>query len=75
MDNIWITDESPARVLYVKGRSAIDPDCLVAEAETGEKALWIVDCVRRTENCYVCGLGGNVRARKVGAHVKPTSKT
>lgn len=29
-DQIWVTDESPPRRLFVKGRSAIDPDCLVA---------------------------------------------
>ena len=64
-NDIWITNETPARVLFVKGRSAIDCDCLVAEAETGETALWIVDGMGKTEDCCVCGLGDNVRARKI----------
>lgn len=61
---IWITDEAPARALFVKGRSAIDPDCLVAHLEDDPhgKALWIVDKLDGTG--HVCGLN-DVKARRI----------
>jgi len=55
---IWITDETPARVLIVAGESWVDPDCLVARFEGTEKATWIVQ-----PGGYVCGVG--CRARPV----------
>lgn len=62
---IWLTEETPPRVLFVKGRSAMDPDCLVAHAEGSTKPLWIVDDGATKERAYVCGLGGDVYARPV----------
>src|SRR5580765_3481102 len=68
---IWITDEAVARVLFVKGRSGVDPDCLVAYLEGDDsKPLWIVDGGRggKVSSAYVCGLGtdSKVRARCIG---------
>jgi hypothetical protein len=60
---MWLTDEIPARAMIAKGRSAIDPDVLVAYVEGDARPLWIVDNGTGTEGCYVCGLGGDVRAR------------
>lgn len=66
MKNIWVTNETPARVLLVKGRSALTPDCLVAEVEgSSQKGIWIVDDGVKTSDCCVCGLGDDVRARRV----------
>lgn len=66
---IWVTDESPARVLFVKGRSGIDPDCLVAFAEGDtEHGFWIVDdgCEKYDKQSYfVCGRGTSFNARPV----------
>jgi hypothetical protein len=62
MSDIWITDEIPARVLFVKGRSGLDQDCLVAYAEGDTKPLWIIDCHTPAP---VCGLSGKVTARRV----------
>lgn len=61
-DTTWLTIEEIPRRLIISGRSAIDPDVLVAhlESEPEGKALWIVDGGGRIENCFVCGL--NVRA-------------
>lgn len=69
MANIWITDETPARCLIVKGRSALDPDCLVAYVEGGTKPLWIVDDGIQKDGAYVCGLDGKVRARRVSVNL------
>jgi hypothetical protein len=70
MNELWITDECPARVLVVRGVSVIDPDCLVAYLEGIDKPLWIVE----NSGC-VCGLsraseqesGKRVYARRVNA--------
>src|SRR5580765_7076308 len=67
---IWITDEAVARVLFVKGRSGVDPDCLVAYLEADDSnPLWIVDCGRggKVSGAYICGLGidSKVRARRI----------
>jgi|KBSMisStaDraftv2_1062788.scaffolds.fasta_scaffold60200_6 hypothetical protein len=66
---IWITDEVPARALFVKGRSGIDPDCLVAFAEgDAEHCLWIVDDCTKTydkPDYHVCSKGASFRARPV----------
>lgn len=63
---IWITDEIPVRCLTVQGRSAIDPDCLVAYVEGSDKPLWIIDDGSpQTKRAAVCGLEGNVYARPV----------
>jgi hypothetical protein len=61
MQKMWITNETPARVLFVKGRSGLDPDCLVAYAEGSTDPLWIIDCHTPAP---VCGLKG-VTARPV----------
>jgi hypothetical protein len=54
---IWVTLEAHPRRLIVKGRSAIDPDCLVAYLDDGtEQPLWIVQNASLTERCYVAGL-------------------
>lgn len=46
----WITDETPARVLIVKGRSALDWDCLVAFAhDDATNPLWVIE-----HSGYVC---------------------
>jgi hypothetical protein len=62
--DIWITNETPARALFVKGRSGIDPDCLVAylEDDPHGKPLWIVDKPDGTG--HVCGLN-DVEARRI----------
>lgn len=65
MSEIWITNETPARALTVRGRSAIDIDCLVADLERHEKAVWILDGNGSTENCAVLGAGSDIRARKI----------
>jgi hypothetical protein len=36
---IWISNETPPRALFVKGRSGLDPDVLVAYAEN-DPELW-----------------------------------
>lgn len=59
MTQVWITHENPWRKLIVKGRSAIDPDCLVAHIEGDERPLWIVDGGGpdpRTKDCFVTGI-------------------
>jgi hypothetical protein len=60
---IWITLEDTPRRLIVRGRSAIDPDCIVANLEGDEKPLWIVQNASLTDNCFVTGL--NVHASMV----------
>jgi hypothetical protein len=66
---MWITDETPSRVLFVKGRSGIDPDVLVAFAENDpEHSFWIVDdgCSKYDKASYhVCGKGTSFNARPV----------
>lgn len=52
----WLTHEAPPRRLIVKGRSGIDPDCLVAHLEGDDRPLWIVDDGEKTENAYVTGI-------------------
>jgi hypothetical protein len=66
MQEIWLTNEKPARILIVEGRSAVDPDCLVAKVKDGDgKPLWIVggDMCGKFVDCHVCGLHG-VRASR-----------
>lgn len=58
----WQTDEKPPRMLTVLGRSAIDPDCLVAECGH-KKGLWIVDSAGFG---IVLGLESECRAEKIG---------
>lgn len=65
---LWVSDETPPRVLFVKGRSGIDPDCLVAHAENDTHPLWIVDdgCEKYDKpDYYVCSGKGGFRARPV----------
>lgn len=68
---VWKTDETPPRTLTVKGRSAIDPDVLVAEldgpASQDASAIWIVDDGIGKNCAFVCGLDGDVHASPVGA--------
>jgi hypothetical protein len=65
----WMTDENPARVLFVRGRNSWDPDVLVAYADSADKEpLWIVD--HRPKPCPVIGLpkkscGDFVRATRM----------
>ena len=58
----WMTLEEMPRKLTVKGRSAIDPDVLVAYLDGDAAPYWIVDN-GSIDRCYVCGL--DVRASKV----------
>lgn len=63
---IWISDENPPRVLFVKGRSGIDPDCLVAIPEGETDSVWIVfdgDYEFKKANYFVCSKGREFRAR------------
>jgi hypothetical protein len=53
----WMTLEPNPRQLTVVGRSAVDPDCLVAYADGQDKPLWIV-----TPSGLVCGLGQDQKA-------------
>lgn len=73
---IWVSVETPPRVLFVKGRSGIDPDCLVAFAENEpDKSLWIVDGGSANydkPDYYVCDKGEGFRARPV--LVEPVGK-
>lgn len=73
-DNIWITDETPARALFVAGRSGIDPDCLVAylEGDETKKPYWIVD---HGNEGHVCGLGVRARLVKTPPLSSPQEKT
>lgn len=74
---IWITDEMPARALIVKGRSGVDPDCLVAFVDGDETKAhcWIVDDGdQHKASAYVCGLGGMVYARRLKACEPPIPK-
>lgn len=57
MTEIWVTLEEEPRRLIVKGRSAIDSDCLVAHLEGDEKPLWIVQNSSTTDRCFVTGIG------------------
>ena len=67
---IYITNETPPRILLVKGRSENCPDCLVARAEGDIKSLWIVDDQgSHPERSYVFGLGGEVYARKIVSEI------
>lgn len=56
MNGHWITNETPPRILTVKGTSLVDPDVFVAEDETTGKTHWIVKA-----GGYVCGLGDDKR--------------
>jgi len=62
MHDDWITNETPARVLFVKSRGGLDPDCLVAYLEGSTKPLWIIE-----HSGYVCGLGldSKITARRI----------
>jgi hypothetical protein len=66
---IWVSIETPPRVLFVKGRSGIDPDCLVAFAESApDDPLWIVDdgsTKYDKPDYYVCDKSKGFRARPV----------
>jgi hypothetical protein len=66
---VWITDEQNPRVLRAKGRSAIDPDVLVAFPETGsEDCCWIIDGGgggHDGKSQDVVGAGPTVKARPV----------
>jgi hypothetical protein len=65
---LWLTEETPPRVLEVKGRSAVDPDCLVATVMGQEwvRGLWIVhDGAAEPKRCYVCGI--DTYASPIGA--------
>lgn len=64
---VWITDEVPARAIIVKGRAAIDWDCLVGYYENdANNPLWIIE-----HSGYVCDrtqdMNAKVYARRVGA--------
>lgn len=69
---MWVSDETPSRILFVKGRSGIDPDILVAFADNDpENSLWIVDdgCEKYDKpSYYVCNKSGGFRARPVFGH-------
>lgn len=71
MNCVWVTIEIPPRALFVKGRSAVDPDCLVAYVEgQPDKSVWIVDDGRTAlgkpvERAHICGLDGDVYARRI----------
>jgi hypothetical protein len=61
----FLTVEDKPRRLVVKGRSAIDPDVVVAYAEGSADPLWIVcDEISfdRHQSYAVCGLGDGIRA-------------
>jgi hypothetical protein len=57
MGETWTTKEEFARTLTVAGRSAIDPDVLVARLPNSQEPYWIVE-----NSGFVCGL--NVYAVK-----------
>ena len=68
---IWITDAAPARALIVKGRSAIDWDCLVAYYEDeANNPLWVIE-----HSGYVCDRTRDrdtkVYARRIGEMNQP----
>lgn len=66
--NMWITDEVPPRVLFVKGVSGLDPDVLVAFEENhkpDQRCFWLINNGHLTENVFVCGAGEGARARKI----------
>jgi hypothetical protein len=66
---IWISDESPPRVLFAKGYSSIDPDCIVAFPENDPAhSVWIVydgDREFKASDYFVCAKGKSFRARPV----------
>ncbi|WP_191126147.1 hypothetical protein [Mesorhizobium sp. B2-1-2] len=59
----WVTNETPPRLLSVKGVALMDPDCLVAHVVGSDHGpLWIVEY-----DGHVIGLDGNIKAIQCNA--------